>query len=356
MKIILAFDKYKGCLSAAELCLTAADALRRHLGDTVEIVSMPMSDGGEGMQDILDGIYRGRADAPCFIETARWCGLAQIAPDRRNPSLQSTYPLGMAIAVAVRSGRRDIVVGLGGSATNDAGTGMLQALGYRFIDLDGNVISSHMCGALLDDIATIDASHVMPGLSATKITAICDVDAPLYGPEGAACVFAPQKGAPPAMVEMLDRALRRFAAVAGDSAADTPGDGAAGGLGFGLRRFLNADMVSGTEYIMRAYGFDRAIADASLIITGEGRSDRQTLMGKVPSGVLAHAAPARVPVALLSGAIADRSLLAQAGFRPIISVTPAGMPLHQAIDPSMTRRNLTKAIMAMLSVTDSDAK
>lgn len=347
MKIILAFDKYKGCLTATELCGAGESALRLRFGSDAEILSMPMSDGGEGMQEILDGIYRGRTDAPCFIETARWCGLAQLPAELRNPSVQSTYPLGQAIADAISSGRRDIVVGLGGSATNDAGTGMLQALGYRFIDRKGDLIERPMCGALLEEVAAIDPSHALPGLSETRFTAICDVDAPLYGPDGAACVFAPQKGASPAMVKMLDRGLRRFATVAGDPEASSPGDGAAGGIGFALRAFLHAGMLPGTEYIMRAYGFDRAVKDASLIITGEGRSDRQTLMGKVPMGVLKHGLDAHVPVYLVSGAVDDRQALAEAGFRRITAVTPPDMPIAQALDPDTARRNLSDALRTM---------
>lgn len=344
MKIILAFDKYKGCLTATQLCAVAESALRLRFGPETEILSMPMSDGGEGMQEILDGIYHGRSDAPCFIETARWCGLAQLPPELRNPALQSTYPLGQAIADAVKSGRRDIVVGLGGSATNDAGTGLLQALGYRFIDCDGRLIDRPMCGAMLEEVAEINPSHALPELSDTKFTAICDVDAPLYGPDGAACVFAPQKGASPAMVEMLDRGLRRFATVAGDPKADSPGDGAAGGIGFGLRRFLHAEMLPGTEYIMRAYEFDHAAEDASLIITGEGRSDRQTLMGKVPAGVLAHGLRAHIPVYLVSGAVDDRQALVSAGFSRVIAITPPGMPSAQAVEPDTARANLRAAL------------
>lgn len=248
------------------------------------------------------------------------------------------------MAEAITSGRRDIVIGLGGSATNDAGTGLLQALGYRFIDHDGHVIDRPMCGALLEEVAAIDPSHALPELSNARFTAICDVDAPLYGPDGAACVFAPQKGASPDMVEMLDRGLRRFASVAGDSKADTPGDGAAGGLGFGLRSFLHAEMLPGTEYIMRAYGFDRAVKDASMIITGEGRSDRQTLMGKVPAGVLAHGLRAHIPVYLISGAVDDRNALLRAGFSSVIAVTPDDMPLALALDPDTARRNLAQAL------------
>lgn len=347
MKIILAFDKYRSCLTATRLCATAESELRLRFGPDAEILSMPMSDGGEGMQEILDGIYRGRPDAPCFIETARWCGLAQLPPELHNPAVRSTYPLGQAIADAIASGHRDIVVGLGGSATNDAGTGLLQALGYRFIDRNARRIDRPMCGALLEEVAAIDASHALPGLSEARFTAICDVDAPLYGPDGAACVFAPQKGASPAMVEMLDRGLRRFASVAGDAMADSPGDGAAGGLGFGLRTFLHAELLPGTEYIMRAYGFDSAVKGASMIITGEGRSDRQTLMGKVPAGVLAHGLRAHIPVCLISGAVDDRGPLIRAGFSNVIAVTPPDMPAALALDPDTARRNLRAALRTM---------
>ncbi len=349
MKIILAFDKYKGCLSARELCDVASRALKSRFGKGVAIVSMPMSDGGEGMRSILDSIYAGRPGTPSFIETAEWCGLAQLSQDNRNPSEQSTYPLGQAIASELRKGLRNFVIGLGGSSTNDAGAGMLQALGYKFIDRTGRLIESRLCGKLLSSIASIDKSEAMPELKGATFTAICDVDAPLYGPKGAAFVFAPQKGASPEMVKMLDAGLRDFARVAGDSSADSPGDGVAGGLGFAMRKFLNARLLPGAEYIMGAYGFDQAIKGADLIITGEGRSDAQTLMGKVPAQVLTHGLNAVIPVCLMSGAVADSASesLINAGFSKVIAITPADMPLTKAMLPDIAKRNLTDAILCL---------
>ncbi len=347
MKIILAFDKYKGCLSADRLCEVAAEALHSRFGDAVVITSMPMSDGGEGMRTVLDRIYASRTDAPCFVEAAEWCGLAKLPPDRRNPALQSTYPLGQAIARHLKSGARDFVVGLGGSATNDAGTGMLQALGYQFFDHDGVLIEHRLCGQLLSSIASIDGSEALPELKDAVFTSICDVDAPLYGPEGAAFTFAPQKGASPDMVEMLDAGLRSFAQVATDGAADSPGDGAAGGLGFGMRVFLNSRMMPGAKYILEAYGFDLHACDADIIITGEGRSDRQTLMGKVPAAVLAHGRRFGTPVCLVSGAVSDPDSLSKAGFAQIVPVTPPDTPLDTAMRPDIAAGYLRDALLRL---------
>ncbi|MCM1504787.1 MAG: glycerate kinase [Muribaculum sp.] len=350
MKIVLAFDKYKGCMTASQLCKVASKALRSRFGESVEIISMPMSDGGEGMRDILGNIYRDCQQSPCFIETAEWCGLSGLAPNERNPAERSTYPLGEAIVAALREGARHFVVGLGGSATNDAGTGMLQALGYKFYDRRGQLIKPCLCGRLLSSIASIDGSGALPELKEADFTAICDVDAPLYGPKGAAFTFAPQKGASPEMVEMLDRGLRCFAKVAGGIAADIPGDGAAGGLGFCLRVFMGARMMPGAEYVMSAYGFDQAIEGADMIITGEGRSDQQTLMGKVPAAVLAHGLRSGVPVCLMSGAVevsAHQSLL-HAGFAQVVAITPDDIPLPEATLPAVATKNLTDTVRNQL--------
>ena len=345
MKIILAFDKFKGCLTASEVCSTVAEAIHRLSDGQMNVISMPMSDGGDGMQEILDAIEP--SGATTFIETARWCGLSQLPPDKRNPAKTSTYPLGQAIASAVASGSRHIVVGLGGSSTNDAGAGMLQALGCKFLDRSGRLITEHICGELLPEVAAVDFSAPLPGLAQTKFTAICDVDSPLFGPTGAAYVFAPQKGASPDMVKMLDSGLRHFAEVAGDALADHPGDGAAGGLGYAFRLFLKAELIPGIDYIMRAYRFDDALAGADLVITGEGRSDAQTLMGKVPMGVLRHAQAHGVPTCLMSGSISNPDAFLRAGFSHAVAVTPPDMPLSEALNPDVARRNLRAAVMRM---------
>ena len=371
-KIIVAMDSFKGCLTAGEACRAAMEGIREDFPE-MEVSCIPVSDGGDGMLDVLVQATDGQSIAldvhdplmrPCtarygmaadghtaFIEMAMASGLGLVPPERRNPMLASTYGTGELVLDALKRGCRDFIVGLGGSATNDAGLGMLQALGFRFLNADGEMLGTRpgeaMNGRLMGEVAAIDATHVCPAVREARFLLACDVQAPFYGPRGAACVFAPQKGADKGTTEALDRNLRRLAAVirqaTGKDIAPLPGAGAAGGMGGGMIALLNATMKPGAQVVLEALHFDERIAGASLVITGEGQSDRQTLMGKIPSGILAAASRQGIPTLLLSGSIEDVDELARAGFLGVLSTTPRPMPLAQAMLPEVAQGNIGEA-------------
>lgn len=324
MKIICAFDSFKGCMTAKEACHAAASGLReRHSFDhaqddlDAEIVCLPMSDGGEGMVEciaeavgatmvsvkvhdplmqMIEAQYALSADgSTAYMEMAAASGLPLVPKDKRNPMLTTTYGVGDMILDAVGRGCKRIVMGIGGSATCDGGKGMIECLE----------------GHLPLPIETIVAS---------------DVSNPLYGENGAAYVFAPQKGATPEQVQLLDERLRCFAreteakGIALPHLAHHPGAGAAGGLGYGLMAYLGARLQSGIDLLLDTIHFDEKIKGADFILTGEGKSDRQTLMGKVPDGILKRAKRQGIPVHLFSGAIEDASELQEAGFASVRSI------------------------------------
>lgn len=238
-------------------------------------------------------------------------------------------------------------LGIGGSATNDAGLGMLQALGFRFSDKEGKKVGTG-CGEVLIKVAHIDSTFVHPALNSCRFTVACDVQNPFYGPEGAAYVFAPQKGADREMVEALDAGLQNFAEVirhtTGKDISHHPGAGAAGGMGGSLLAFLNAELKPGIQLMLEALDFSNKIKSADLIITGEGKADRQTLMGKVPSGILAEARKQNIPVILLAGNIEDSDELQQAGFEGVFSVNPPFISLEEAMRPEVACKNIQQTV------------
>lgn len=378
-KVILAIDSFKGCLSSKEAETAAAQGIR-HVFPTCETICLPVADGGEGMQRVLTEALNGQeirlsAHDPlmqmrqtayglsgdgttAFIEMAAISGLPLVPLRQRNPSLTTTYGTGELIKDALNRGCRRFVIGLGGSATNDAGLGMLQALGFRFRDRYGNELgkAQPMCGQLLNEIAFIDFSTALPALREARFTAACDVCNPFFGPEGAACVFAPQKGADPEMVAALDKGLQHLAQVirqtTGRDIATLPGAGAAGGMGGTLSALLNAELKPGIDLLLDLTDFDKLIEGADLIITGEGKSDRQTVMGKVPSGILKRARRQGIPVILVSGSIEDADILNQAGFRAAFSITPAPMSLEEAMRPSTACRNIMQTVGQICRIWD----
>lgn len=259
-------------------------------------------------------------------------GLPLVTPEKRNPMQTTTFGTGELIRDALQRGCRHFIIGLGGSATNDAGLGMLRALGFRFPDKTGNV--SGYGGQMMGKVDSIDTSSVHPLLSGCTFTAACDVRNPFYGTDGAAYVFAPQKGADAAMIEALDAGMRHLAAVifrtTGKDISSCPGAGAAGGMGGSLSAFLNAELKPGIQLLLEMQNFAEQIKDADLIITGEGKSDRQTVMGKVPYGILTEARKQHIPVVLIAGGIEDTDILTRAGFHGIFSITPSPVALEQA--------------------------
>lgn len=378
-KVILAIDSFKGCLSSKEAETAAAQGIR-HAFPTCKTICLPVADGGEGMQRVLTEALNGQeirlsAHDPlmqmrqtayglsgdgttAFIEMAAISGLPLVPLRQRNPSLTTTYGTGELIKDALNRGCRRFVIGLGGSATNDAGLGMLQALGFRFRDRYGNELgkAQPMCGQLLSEIAFIDSSTALPALREARFTAACDVCNPFFGPEGAACVFAPQKGADPEMVAALDKGLQHLAQViqqtTGRDIATLPGAGAAGGMGGTLSALLNAELKPGIDLLLDLTDFDKLIEGADLIITGEGKSDRQTVMGKVPSGILKRARRQGIPVILVSGSIEDADILNQAGFRAAFSITPAPMSLEEAMRPSTACQNIMQTVGQICRIWD----
>ncbi len=366
-KAVLAIDSFKGCLTSAEAEAAAAEGVHAALPEC-EVIRIPVADGGEGMLDVLIAATHGKsisvqAHGPlmelrearygisgdgqtAFIEMAAISGLPLVAPEKRNPMQTTTFGTGELIRDALQRGCRHFIIGLGGSATNDAGLGMLRALGFRFPDKTGNV--SGYGGQMMGKVDSIDTSSVHPLLSGCTFTAACDVRNPFYGTNGAAYVFAPQKGADAAMIEALDAGMRHLAAVifrtTGKDISSCPGAGAAGGMGGSLSAFLNAELKPGIQLLLEMQNFAEQIKDADLIITGEGKSDRQTVMGKVPYGILTEARKQHIPVVLIAGGIEDTDILTRAGFHGIFSITPSPVVLEQAMQPEFARMNIRRTV------------
>lgn len=310
-KVVLIPDSFKGTLSSVEVCRVLRGCVELRLPGC-EVRAIPVADGGEGSVDAFLAALGGekvhaRVAGPFFepvesfygltdggktaiVEMAACAGLP-LAGERRDPALTTTYGVGELIALAVEGGARKIILGLGGSATNDAGCGAAAALGVRFFDRTGTPFVP--TGGTLGEVERIDVSAARERLRGVEITTMCDIDNPMYGENGAAYVFAPQKGAGPEQVRALDAGLRRLAGVMrrelGMDFAELPGAGAAGAMGAGVTAFLGASLQSGIESVLNAVDFDRAAADADLIFTGEGRLDSQSLRGKVVIGVARRA-------------------------------------------------------------------
>ena len=326
MKIVAAPNAFKGSLTATEAAAAMAAGIRRVL-PAAEIVQVPVADGGDGLVDVaveaLDGERRtltvtGPRNDPvaadyCYVpaiglvtvEMALASGLALLPDDQRDPMRTTTYGTGELIRAGLDLGVKQINVGIGGSATNDGGIGMAQALGARFLGTDGRELPG--IGASLNQIAVIDLSGLDPRIEATRFEAVCDVDNPLCGPRGAAAVYGPQKGAGPAQVEALDQGLMNLAAVIKQQmrreVADMPGAGAAGGLGAGLHAFLGAELRQGIDIIFELVGLEKKLAGAELVLTGEGQIDFQTVFGKAPGGVGATAKAHGIPCLAIAGSV-----------------------------------------------------
>lgn len=291
-------------------------------------------------------------DQTAFIEMAEACGLPLVVPEKRNPMLTTTYGVGeLMVDAVVRRGCKNLLIGLGGSATNDAGAGMLRALGYRLTDGEGH--EAWQGGRSLLRLERVETDGVSPLWKEVTVTAACDVRNPLFGQQGAACVFAPQKGADAHMVKLLDEGLRRFADVTfratGRDISLLPGAGAAGGVGGALAAYLNATLEPGIRLLLRMLDFDARIADADLIITGEGHADRQSLMGKVPAGILEAATRQGVPVALIAGRVSDEEMLRRAGFAAVCCINPQGVSLEEAMQPTYAASRIAETMSRLLS-------
>jgi len=354
LRVVLAPDSYKESLSASEVAAAMAEGVAS-AAPNAEIIQVPMADGGEGSLDAVLAATGGERriatvrDAnghdwlaawgwlgqdTAFIEMAEAAGLERIAPDARNALRASTYGVGQLVLQALDAGASRIVMGLGGSATTDGGSGLFQALGARLYDAEGGELPPG--GGPLHRLAGIDIANLDPRLTRTRFEIAVDVDNVLTGAMGAPAVFGPQKGASPAEVAFLDKALSHFAAicmqVSGRDESQTPGTGAAGGLGYIIKTFFEAEFRPGVELIADLVGLDKALEGADLVITGEGRLDRQTLLGKTPAGVARHAAKHGAAVICLAGSLGPgyESLYEQAGVVSAFSVVSGPMTLSEA--------------------------
>lgn len=345
MKIVVAIDSFKGCLTSKEANQAAAEGIRNCWPDA-EVVQVPVSDGGEGFMeafhtaiggDLVELMVRDPLMRPisaqyllngqlAVIEIAQASGLTLLTREERNPMVATSYGTGQLVADAVRRGAEHIIVGLGGSATSDAGIGMLRALIDNF--------AKH---GEWDDIEEL--KHI-------RFTIASDVKNPLCGVNGAAHVFAPQKGASPEMVLQLDNRARKFADVSakhfGYDRSGQEGAGAAGGLGYAFLQYMNADCKPGIELLLDTIRFREIVKDANLVITGEGSADRQTLMGKLPMGILKQSD--HVPVCLIAGRISDKQELLNAGFTYVKCINPEGISLEEAMRKKVASQNIIDTV------------
>ena len=368
-KIVVASDSFKGTMDSIQVCSIVEEGIRNILQD-VEIVKIPIADGGEGTVDAFLSAFGGEkinvtVQGPLFqdvvasygilkdgrtavIEMAEASGLI-LAGEDKNPCLTTTFGTGQLIRNALDNCCETIIIGIGGSATNDGGIGMAAALGVRFLDCNAGEVP--LTGGGLGNICSIDVSDMDCRIKGCKFIVACDVDNPLYGPNGAAYVYSPQKGADAEMVQLLDRNLKHYADVVqrdlGIDMQAVPGSGAAGGLGGGLYAFLGGVMMSGINIILDRINFDGIINNTDLIITGEGRIDGQSLRGKVPVGIANRARKAGIPVIALVGDIGNGTdAIHETGITAIFSINRTAMdyPKIKAYSPEYLLKTVEELI------------
>lgn len=367
-RITVAVDSFKGSLTSMEV----AEAFERgfvQIFPHCEVRKVCVADGGEGTVEALVQMLGGervelmvadplmRQVKVCYgvvdggecavIEMSAASGLPLLTPEERNPLITTTFGTGEMVADALARGCRKFLVGIGGSATNDAGVGMLRALGFRFLDAAGSELVGG--GEILEQIFSIDDSGVSAAVREAEFRVACDVANPLYGPQGAAYIFAPQKGADVAMVERLDAGLRNFAEAVrrynGEDIATLRGAGAAGGLGGGMKALLGAQLVRGIDMVLTAMRFEEIIEGSDLVVTGEGCVDSQTLMGKAPYGVLQASKRKGIPCVAIGGRVVMCDPLRDSGFTVIYPVSPDAMPLEEAMRRDVAMANVERAAL-----------
>ena len=370
-KVVLAFDSFKGSVSSKEITQTLQRAISSEWGD-LDVVSFPIADGGEGTVEILADTLG--AESVCctahdplmrpinaryaivydqhlaIIEMASAAGLPLLSEKERNPMFTSTYGVGEIVLDAVQKGCTHILLGLGGSATNDAGTGMLAAMGVSFLDKEGKSVDP--CGKTLKSIEKIDTTSMSPSLNNISFTVICDVDNPFYGKNGAAYVYAPQKGASTDEVKELDEGLCHYRELIlrqfGKDINLQAGAGAAGGMAGGLLPFLNVKLMPGSQTVLRLLGFENVIKEASLVITGEGKVDRQTCMGKALQGILDLSKKYQVPVVAIGGAVEAVDELNKRGFTAVFSIQSGPVSLETSMKKEYTLAHLSQTVNQIL--------
>mgnify|MGYP000868248333 CR=1 FL=1 len=350
--VVLIPDSFKGTMSSEEICAIMERSIKAHYPDAT-VTSIPVADGGEGSVDAflqalggekrtlrvqgpyreeMEGFYGVVKETTAVVEMAACAGLPLVG-DRLDPSLTTTYGVGQLILDAAQCGAKTIIVGLGGSATNDGGCGAAAACGVGFFDKDGKPFVP--TGATLKDVARIDVSTLAPELEGVTITTMCDIDNPYWGPTGAAHIFGPQKGADPEMVAFLNDSMKSFAdIIKRDTGVDVqaiPGSGAAGGMGGGMAAFFGSELQMGIETVLDTVNFDALLSDCDLVLTGEGKIDGQSLRGKVVIGVARRTKVQNVPTLAIVGDIADDVEGAyDLGVSGIFSINRLAIPFKEA--------------------------
>lgn len=374
MKIVISIDSLKGSLTSIE----AANAIKKgilNVDDKSDVVIMPLADGGEGTVEALvqgmngeekiisvTGPINEKVDATygilkdtntAIIEMAQASGLPLVPTELRNPLNTTTYGVGEIIKEAIEKGCRNFIVGIGGSATNDCGLGMLQALGFEFYDENDNLVG--LGGKVLNQIKNIKVENRIKELDECNFKIACDVNNPLYGENGAAYIYGPQKGATEEIVKELDKGLRNFAEVVknelGKDIAHTEGAGAAGGLGFGFLGFLNAKLESGIKIILDETNLEEVVKDADLVITGEGRLDNQTAMGKAPIGVAKLAKKHEVKVIAIAGCTTQDAVKCnEEGIDAYFSIVNKAMTIDEAMNKENATQNMIDTTMQIFNL------
>ena len=370
-KCIVIPDSFKGSLSSLQICDIARESIGRFFPDC-QVVTLPVADGGEGTVECFLSAMRGervtlfvhgpymeeisasyaRFGETAIIEMASAAGLPMVG-DQKDPSATTTYGVGEQLRHAVENGAKKIILGLGGSCTNDAGCGCAAAAGVKFYDAQGNVFVP--TGGTLSKIVSFDRTEAETLFSDVEITCMCDIDNPMHGTTGAAYIFGPQKGADPIMVERLDHELKALAKLLPAGTEELPGAGAAGAMGAGMVAFMGAKLRSGIETVLDVVEFDRQLADADLVITGEGKIDSQSLRGKVVIGVAGRAAKQNVPVCAVVGDVADDAYAAyDMGVSAIFSTNRLAIPFSQAKERSeQDYRHTLEDLLRMMKVCKS---
>ena len=367
MNVLIAMDSFKGCATSRELSGAIQKGIKK-VYPVAKINAYEIADGGEGtleamvangcgkiftcnvhdpLMNVISAQYGILGDGvTCVIEMARASGLPLVPLEKRNPLVTTTFGVGELIKEGLLKGCRKFIVGIGGSATNDAGVGMLQALGFSFLNKEGNEVG--FGGKALSEIVCIDTTNALEALSECTFTIACDVDNPMYGERGAAHIYSRQKGANEEDVLSLDANVKHFASVIkkelGKEVAHIKGSGAAGALGGGFLAFLNAKLCSGIDIVLDAIAFDTRLKEADFVITGEGKIDVQSLMGKVISGIAKRCVKANVPLIALAGSIEQTAFASHKnGVSAIFSILQAPMSLEEAMCKETTLRQTTQS-------------
>lgn len=372
-RVVVASDSFKGSLSSEEVAIAVERGVL-HVHKDCEVIKVSVADGGEGTTEALkkelnaelltietlNPLFRtisaayaiSKDGTTAIMEMASTSGLTLIAPHERNPMVTSTFGTGQMIKDAISRGCSKILIGIGGSATNDGGIGMLLALGYKFYDKDGNLLQGR--GEDLIKVKHIDCSGALKELKTTKFLVACDVNNPFYGENGAAYIYSPQKGANPNQVRELDKGLKNFSDVIikelNVDISNIEGAGAAGGLGGAFLAFLNADLKKGIDLVLESIDFSNKIKGADLVITGEGKIDKQTVMGKTPQGVLNYTKKSGIKCVAICGCLDEWREVEKSDFLATFSITPYPVSLEKALEREFSMENIERVTIQIMKL------